>query len=93
MIVRHLDVKGVTLQPPEADAPPSRNRPPACGGCRSRLGQHVQHLVRQLWRCEDLVVGEVGDARQHIRVAAAQGEARLGGHGMSPSFLTANGLE
>ena len=44
---------------------------------RPRLGQRVQHPVRELGRREHLVVREVRDARQHIRVAAAQRKARL----------------
>ncbi len=47
---------------------------------RPRLGQRVQHPVRELRRCEHLVVGEVRDARQHVRVAAAQGKAGLCAH-------------
>jgi len=46
---------------------------------RPRLGQRVQHPVGKLRRCEHLVVGEVRDARQYVRVAVAQGEAGLGG--------------
>ena len=51
-----------------------------------RLGQRVQHTVGELRRREHLVVGEVRDARQHVRVAAAQGKAGLSAHGLSPCF-------
>ena len=45
------------------------------------LGQHIQHAVGQLGRGEDLVVRQVGNAGQHIRVAAAQGKRNLFVHG------------
>jgi hypothetical protein len=35
-----------------------------------RLGQRVEHPICELWGREDLVVGKVRDARQHVRVAA-----------------------
>ena len=35
------------------------------------LGQGVEHAIGQLGRGKDLVVGEVGDAAEHIRIAAA----------------------
>ena len=47
---------------------------------RPRLGERVQHPVRELGRREHLVVREVRDARQHIRVAAAQRKAGLAAH-------------
>ena len=39
---------------------------------RPRLGEGVEHPVGELGRSEDLVVGEVRDAGQHVGVAAAQ---------------------
>ena len=46
-----------------------------------------QHPVRKLGRCEHLVVREVRDARQHVRVAPAQREARLRrSHGLLRHF-------
>lgn len=41
-----------------------------CGSGRAEqlLGQHVQHLVDDLWRGEHLIVGEVGQAGQYIGV-------------------------
>ena len=63
---------------------------------RPRLGQRVQHPVRELGRREHLVVREVRDARQHIRVAAAQRKASLSAHaasfGASPSAAAASSL-
>ena len=47
---------------------------------RPRLGQCVQHPVGEFRRREHLVVGKVGDARQHVRVSAAQRKARAGAH-------------
>ena len=46
---------------------------------RPRLGQRVEHLVRELGRREDLVVREVRDARQHVRVAALRSAKRAPG--------------
>ena len=46
-----------------------------------RFGQRVQHPVRELRRREHLVVGEVRDAGQHVRVAAAQRKAGLRSYG------------
>jgi len=51
----------------------------ACRHCESRSLQSM----RKHGRREHLVVGEVRDARQHIRVAAAQGKASLSAHAAS----------
>ena len=48
-------------------------------GVCPRGGKRVEHLVRELRRGEDLIVGEVRDARQHIRVVPSEGE-RCKGH-------------
>lgn len=45
-----------------------------------RPGQRVEHPVGELRRREHLVVGEVRDARQHVRVTAAQREIGLVTH-------------
>ena len=44
---------------------------------RPGLGQRVQHAVGKFGWGEDLVVAQVGDAGEHIRVAAMQGERSL----------------
>ena len=41
--------------------------------------ERVEHLVRELWRGEDFVVGQVRDAGQDIRVVPSEGE-RCKGH-------------
>ena len=47
--------------------------------CRKQIlithSHGVAHPVRELRRGENLIVGEVRDARQHVRVAAAQCKA------------------
>jgi len=45
-----------------------------------RHGQRVQHPIRELRRSEDLVVGEVGNACQHIRIPTSQCETSLSAH-------------
>lgn len=49
---------------------------PVVIGC-PRLGEGVEHLVGELRRREDLVVGQVRDAGQYVRVAPPQREASL----------------
>jgi hypothetical protein len=50
---------------------------------RPRLSHSIQHPVRKLRGREHLVVREVGDARQHIRVAPAQRKTSLRAHAAS----------
>ncbi len=52
------------------------------------LGEGVEHAVGEFRRGEDLVVGEVRDAGEHIRIPPAQGEGGLLAHGV-PSFAAA----
>jgi hypothetical protein len=44
-----------------------------------RLGQRVEHPVGEFGRGEDLVVGEIGDAGEYVRIPPAQGEGNLNG--------------
>ena len=60
--------------------------PPLFG--RPRLGKRVQHPVGELGRREHLVVGEVRDAGQNIRVAAAKRKAGLTVHTASSKPLS-----
>ncbi len=48
--------------------------------------------VRELRRREHLVVREVRDARQHVRVSAAQGKAGLLVHNVASSVKATNSL-
>jgi len=66
----------------------------AAVGRRPRFGQRVQHSVCELGRGENLVVREVRDACQNIRVATAEREAGLGAHttSLSASPSAANWL-
>lgn len=52
-------------------------------------GQVVEHAVGELRRGEDLVVGEVGDAGQDVRVATSEREIGVGGQEASSPTLTA----
>ncbi|OPZ12114.1 MAG: hypothetical protein BWZ07_01555 [Alphaproteobacteria bacterium ADurb.BinA280] len=49
---------------------------------RPGLGKGVEHPLGEVGRGEDLVVGQVGDAGEHIGVATPQGEADLLGEGI-----------
>ena len=51
---------------------------------RSGLRQGIQHAVGKLRRCEYLIIEEVGNAGQHIGVAAPQGKPSLASHGEFP---------
>ena len=58
------------------EEPHRRVGPEAGAAMTGRPGfrQGIQHPAGELRRREHLVVGEIRDARQHIRIAAAQGE-------------------
>jgi len=60
--------------------------------CRPRLGQRIEHPAGKFRRGEHLVVGEVGDARQHVRVAAAQGKAGLLHHSIASGVAATSSL-
>ena len=57
------------------------------------LGNHVEHCAGHLWRGEDLVVGQVRDTGEHIRVVCAS-EQSLHVHAssaaMSDTLITGN---
>ncbi len=55
---------------------------------RPGLGQRVEHAVGEVGRGEDLVVGEVGNAGEHIRIPPPEGEGGLESHGAT-SFASA----
>ena len=57
---------------------------------RPRLRERIEHPVGKLRRREHLVVGEVGDTRQHVRIAPAQGKAGLLAHGVAFGPAAAN---
>ena len=61
-------------------------RPQVRAGVVGRPGssQRVQHSVGELWRREDLVVRQVRDAGQHVRVATPQREGGLLDHRCAP---------
>ena len=59
---------------------------------RPGLGERIQHPVRERRRREHLVVRKVCDARQDVRVAAAQRKAGLRAHTASPTVTAARSL-